>query len=550
MASRNTTAQVGVRITGGTRRAVYGVVRSLLTKLVLLAAVFAAVPVFLYGQFRDAYNENQALIEKSVAQQGRLVTRALGPVLADLANDEISPAAFEETLNQLAGDNMIVRILFRPNALSSANDFYFVAASPTMTKAQLTGLRRDLLRQRILARLAPSCDDSYDDVTRYQTAEGTDEIITSMSAVNTQAGCWVVIASLPGAQVDEGLLDTPYWRRPEAKSAAMIYVAMAIVTLSLLIDVWSNLRRFGRLAHRVQRIGTSHHNPPSFAALNQVPELGRVADEFDRMVAALRNSARALRRAAEDNTHALKTPIAVIRQSLEPIVSTIPREHQRGRGALSRIDNALNRLDGLVSAARRLDESGAQLINPPRHRIDLANLVEDLASEHAAVAGRRGIRLTVHIRHEVTVLAGRSLLETVLENLLENAIGFTPPGGRIGVTLRQNGAELAELVVEDNGPGVRDKDLPMIFQRYYTKRGAVADANSPTGGHQGIGLWVVRRNVEAIGGTARAEHRPGGGLRVILAMPLAPRDNAAPRGLQKTPRGRPAVDKGPIGPSG
>ena len=110
----------------------------------------------LYGQFRDAYNENQALIEKSVSQQGRLVTRALVPVLSDLANDDISPGAFDDALSRLSGHNMMVRVLFRPNALSSANDFYFVAASPSMTELQLAGLRQDLVQQGILGRLAPS----------------------------------------------------------------------------------------------------------------------------------------------------------------------------------------------------------------------------------------------------------------------------------------------------------------------------------------------------------------------------------------------------------
>ena len=63
-----------------------------------------------------------------------------------------------------------------------------------------------------------------------------------------------------------------------------------------------------------------------------------------------------------------------------------------------------------------------------------------------------------------------------------------------------------------------------MFKRYYTKREG-EHAQSPTGGHQGIGLWVVRRNIEAIGGATRAEHRPGGGLRIVMTLPLAPRDH-------------------------
>ncbi len=527
--SDGASAQMGARLAGGTTRAVTGVARSLLTKLLLLVIVFTAVPVILYAQFRDAYRENQELIEKSVRQQGRIVSRALAPILVDLATDDVSPAELSGILATLSGDSMSVRVLYRPNALSAPNEFYFVAASPAMSAEQLTRLRQDLLRQSLLDRLAPSCDGRFDDVIRYRTPAGPDELITSMSAVNSTAGCWVVITSLPAATANDGLVTIPYWMRPEAQSAALIYVVMAIFTFSLLVDVWSSLRRFGRLAARLQRIGTSHHAPPSFAALNQVPELSRVAQEFDRMVAALRQSARVLRRAAEDNTHALKTPIAVIRHSLEPVMVAVPREHARGRGALSRIDNALTRLDGLVSAARRLEEGDAQLITPPRHRIKLATVLEELVSGYAGVTSRRGIHLTLKVRDRVSVLGGRTLIETVVENLLENAIGFTPRGGAIDIELRRHGPSASQLVIEDTGPGVPDRDLPRIFERYYTKREGAAAGDSPTGSHQGIGLWIVRRNIEAIGGTVHAEKPPGGGLSVVLTLPTAPAETTSGR---------------------
>ena len=171
-----------------------------------------------------------------------------------------------------------------------------------------------------------------------------------MGAVNSRAGCWVVIASLPETVADGGLLDVPYWMRPEGalrradlRGDGHCHPQPADRCLVQPAPLWA--ARPPGAAASAPAATARHPSPRS----TRCRELGRVAAEFDRMVAKLRNSARSLRRAAEDNTHALKTPIAVIRQSLEPVAASVPREHERGRGALSRIDNALDRLDGLVS---------------------------------------------------------------------------------------------------------------------------------------------------------------------------------------------------------
>ncbi len=113
------------------------------------------------------------------------------------------------------------------------------------------------------------------------------------------------------------------------------------------------------------------------------------------------------------------------------------------------------------------------------------------------------------------------MLETVIENLLDNAISFSPPGGEVTLSLDADAAG-AIITVEDQGPGVPDDKLDRIFDRYYTDRDP-ADA-APGGienAHFGIGLWIARRNVEAIGGGIAAESRPGGGLRVRLRLPAA-----------------------------
>ena len=120
-----------------------------------------------------------------------------------------------------------------------------------------------------------------------------------------------------------------------------------------------------------------------------MPELTDVAAEFDRMVEALHGSAAAIRRAAEDNAHAFKTPIAVIRQSLEPLRRAVGVDNQRVLRAIDRVDHSLDRLDGLVASARRLDEATADLVAEPRRPVDLQrlqSLLASLATSKAATA--------------------------------------------------------------------------------------------------------------------------------------------------------------------
>ncbi len=134
-----------------------------------------------------------------------------------------------------------------------------------------------------------------------------------------------------------------------------------------------------------------------------------------------------------------------------------------------------------------------------------------------------GCRVVVSPIPKATVLGSEDLLETVIENLLDNAVSFSPRGGRIRVGLTAD-RSFATVSVEDDGPGVDPGHLERIFDRYFSYRQngenkANGDANGSA--HFGIGLWVVRRNVEALGGTVTAKNREPHGLTVHVRLPLA-----------------------------
>ncbi len=504
------------------RRATHWLMRSLASRLVVVLLVFLAVPVLIYEQFRAADSEKQLLLLRSAQQQGQLVARALEPLLAGV--DAKSLVRLGDRLQPYADAHTNVRLLLRPATAAAGNGeaFFYVASAPVVPTAMLDLERERLIEQGVLQRLGGSCagDQPLAIPVPHADGEGLD-LLTSITPIKTPMGCWAIVTSHAAASYLGQGAGKPYWHSPEVQAAGLIYVAMAALVMLLLLEIWRNLRRFGELARDM----VLHRGPAgSFVAQNTVPELQPVAEDFDRLVGTLHNSAANLRRAAEDNAHAFKTPIAVIRQSLEPLKRLLPPEESRARRAVEMIEGSVERLDGLVSFARRMDETTADLLEPPRQRVDLSALLERVLLGYRGLMEERGVDLASRIEPHVVVRAGEDLLETVIENIVDNALSFSPPESILRVSLkRADGAVF--LAVDDEGPGVDPANLDKIFERYFSQRNGGGQAVAVQGGgddgmpHYGIGLWIVRRNVEAIGGRVEAANRPAGGLSMRIRLP-------------------------------
>jgi len=107
-------------------------------------------------------------------------------------------------------------------------------------------------------------------------------------------------------------------------------------------------------------------------------------------------------------------------------------------------------------------------------------------------------------------------MEPVIENLLENAASFTPAGGVIEISLGHENGKV-RLSVLDQGPGVRPRMLPHIFERNMSFRESTE--SNFAGGHQGLGLWIVKRNIEGLGGSVSARNLTRGGFEVTILLP-------------------------------
>jgi two-component system sensor histidine kinase ChvG len=208
-----------------------------------------------------------------------------------------------------------------------------------------------------------------------------------------------------------------------------------------------------------------------------------------------------------------------MRQSLEPLRRDLPGTEARGRRAVEVMSQAVERLEMLIDEARRRDEAAAELLDPPRRPVDLSRLLRRMARAYGELAEKSQIVFTTDLPEGPIVLGSEGLIETAVEAVLDNAIGFCPAGGRVELHLHRKGSR-AVIAVANNGPYIPSEYSHQIFERGFSLRepGAADREGKP---HGGIGLWATRRNLQALGGTIIAENLQGEGVLMLLDLPLA-----------------------------
>jgi two-component system sensor histidine kinase ChvG len=489
--------------------------RRFATKLVLLSVVFLLVPAILYVILENADHAKREFLRRSIAQEGYLTAIALRPLLENFrgtAADRL-PRALEE----LGATGAHLKLLFRPRTSLEPDGFLYVASHPVVPTEYLEAERIQLLRVGLMSALSTSCEGNRAVAHRYTNPAGREEVLTSVTPLNVAAGCWAIMVSHAADAVDASW-SRPYWQAPEIRIAAGVYLLLALIVIWMFAVIWRNLRRFERFARRLRRTGMTS---ASFAALNKIPELTPVVTEVDRLIGSLQNTADRMRDAAEEHAHALKGPLGVISQSVEPLRSLISSENPRYRRSVELIERSVERLDALVTAARQMDMAAAESLVPNIELIELSRFSRAIAAGYSQRLQHREIIVSVENNEDVWCEADVDMLETAVENLFDNAAAFSPAGSEITLSATID-ERWGVLSVSDRGPGVPLANLERIFERYYSHRSAQPLSQEAAGGNFGIGLWIVRRNADAMGGSATARNRPGGGLLVEIRLPRGP----------------------------
>jgi heavy metal sensor kinase len=245
-------------------------------------------------------------------------------------------------------------------------------------------------------------------------------------------------------------------------------------------------------------------------------ELRRLSETLNAMLARLEASVKRLTQFTADASHDLRTPIALIRTSAELSLRR-PRTEGEYRETLARIlatsEETTHLIENLLTLARA--DAGASELH--FEDIDLVSRFEKISEEAGILAAGKGIEVTSEFAAgPIRVSADPVAIERLLLIVVENAVKYTPNGGRIAVSLA-NGSGSARIEIRDTGIGISEKDLPHIFERFY--RADQARSREPGG--SGLGLAIAHWIVDLHGGLIEAESQLGSGSVFRISLPVA-----------------------------
>jgi heavy metal sensor kinase len=225
-------------------------------------------------------------------------------------------------------------------------------------------------------------------------------------------------------------------------------------------------------------------------------ELGRVARAFNRLLDRLSSALQMQRQFMASASHELRTPVSVIQTATEVILERPVRENDEYREVLTIIGEQSARLSRMVQdmfTLARADSEGYRLVMEP---VYLDEIVDECAQAASVMARGRAIRLDTHLSFEETLTGDDGLLRQLVMNLLDNAIRYTPSGGRVTVSTTREG-DTAIIAVADTGPGIPASERERVFERFVR----LDETRSATSG-AGLGLpiarWIARQHQGSI----------------------------------------------------
>ena len=243
-------------------------------------------------------------------------------------------------------------------------------------------------------------------------------------------------------------------------------------------------------------------------------ELDRLAAVFNEMLSRLDDSFVRVREFTLHASHELKTPLTVMRIQVESAMRD-PATPAATRDMLHSKLEEIRRLAGIVDSLAILAKADAGLPSGEFAETDFSELLADSVEDAKILGESRGVTFALEADSGVILQANANRLRQLLINLFDNASKYNRPDGTVAVRLRRLG-DMAELAVENTGPGIPAEELPRVFERF--RRGPGVSAKYPDGCGLGLSLceWIVRLH----GGAIRAESVPGKTTTFTVTLPL------------------------------
>ncbi len=307
---------------------------------------------------------------------------------------------------------------------------------------------------------------------------------------------------------------------------ALALIATLLTSFLLARTVAEPMRRLSEAAEHVSRDITAHTKLPDYS--DRRDEVGQMASAFRAMTAALYRRVEASESFAADVAHELKNPLTAARSTAESLAYA--RSDEQREELVRQIQNELKRLNRLINDVSNASRLDAELARQQMEPFDVTNVVSSVARIFRDILSESDRRIVVDIERASVaspyVIDGdEGRLGQVLTNLVDNALSFSPAAGRVTIRVRRIDGKV-ELAVEDEGPGIPEDRMHVIFDRFYTDRPAT---EATRGKNSGLGLSISREIVRSHGGEIWAETRKPGaeggerphGARFVVQLPAA-----------------------------
>ena len=250
---------------------------------------------------------------------------------------------------------------------------------------------------------------------------------------------------------------------------------------------------------------------------NTGDEIKLLAETINGMLKRIEDGVRHIRQFTANASHELRTPVAIIRASAEVALLRVPPSERAYKEALHRILREAERDSALIENMLQLARADSGADRPAREPVDLAQSVAKACSQVSPLAESKNLQVSVRANSEhCWIYAGEDHLRRLWLILLENAVKYTPCGGKISVAIDSAANDQPRCTVSDTGIGIPSEHIPRIFERFY--RGD--KARSHVDGGTGLGLAIARELAGLYDAVLEVESELGLGASFRVTFPL------------------------------
>ncbi|MEO1220325.1 MAG: ATP-binding protein [Pseudomonadota bacterium] len=376
-----------------------------------------------------------------------------------------------------------------------------VSAEPVPDFVEPEGQTADAWPELVQAR-----EEAVSQIRLYRWLDGT-PVITAAAPVGLRGATLLTVRN--AVDITESVRAA---RTALITAVLLVLGASALLSLYLARTIVSPLQL---LASSTQRVRLGREREVEVPRLpERKDEIGQLARSVSDMTLALRQRIDAVDSFAADVAHEIKNPLASLRSAVESLPKVQDADTRRELEQIATHD--VRRIDRLVSEISDASRIDAEMSRATLERIDMADLIRAIIGSRENRAENHDHRIELETRgFKANVLGVGARLERVIENLLDNAVSFSPPDAPIEVMVDNDG-NCVTITVCDAGPGIPENSREKVFQRFHSVR----PDNEDFGNHSGLGLAIARAIAEAHDGSLIATGRSSGGAGACLRLQL------------------------------